>query len=281
MSTGPSGRTELAAVIGRPIRHSLSPALFNAAFVATGLDWVFVALELEEGRAAVAIDALRHLGVRGLSVTMPHKAAMAALVDELTPTAAALGVVNSVFPRHGRIMGTSTDGDGFVDSLREEGVDPEGLSVVVLGAGGAARAVVLALGQAGARRIGIVNRSPQGAEQAAALVPERAHVVSAQAAGEADLIVNATPVGLGSDPSLPLEASLLGPGQVVADLVYHPLVTPLLAAAQRRGARTVGGLGMLVHQAGYQFQAWTGLEAPLGAMAEAARSRIAPSSSGA
>ncbi|MHB1924327.1 MAG: shikimate dehydrogenase family protein, partial [Acidimicrobiales bacterium] len=140
-----SGTTEVAGVIGSPIRHSLSPALFNAAFAALGLDWAFLAFEVAPGSAAGAMAGFRALGLRGLSVTMPHKSAVAGLADRLTPAAARLEAVNSVYWSGSEVVGDSTDGAGFIDSLAAEGVDPAGLSCAVLGAGGAARAVVAAL----------------------------------------------------------------------------------------------------------------------------------------
>ena len=172
----------------------------------------------------------------------------------------------------GELLGDSTDGDGFLDSLRlDHGVDVSGLRTVVIGAGGAARAVVLALARAGAAEVAVVNRTPTRAEAAAALAGAAGRVVGstgmvperAPRSGTADLVVNATPVGMdgvaGIGPgSLPVDPSRLRPGQVVVDLVYRPLVTPLLRAAADRGARPVDGLGMLVHQAAHQFRRWTG-----------------------
>lgn len=252
-----SGATRLAAVIGSPVRHSLSPALHNAAFVAAGLDWRFVAFEVAPGRAADALAAMRTLGIAGLAVTTPHKADMAAAVDEVDAAAAALRSVNTVLLRDdGSTFGTSTDGEGFVDSVRAAGFDPAGSRVVVLGAGGAARSIVDALGRAGAADLAVVNRSVANAATAAALAPT-ARVGSADDVAGADLLVNATSVGMGND-DLSLEASLLHAGLTVADIVYHPLDTGLLRAAAAAGARCVDGLGMLVHQACRQQLLWTG-----------------------
>jgi shikimate dehydrogenase len=272
-----SGRTELAAVIGDPIRHSLSPALFNAAFAELGMDWVMVAFELAAGHTAVAVDALRQLGWKGLSVTMPHKTEMSSLVDRLTPVAALLGAVNSVYRANGEVVGDSTDGAGFIDSLRSEGVEPAGRRCVVLGAGGAARAVVVSLAEAGASEIVILNRTREAAERAALLAPGLARLGQTVDVSDAELIINATPLGLASDSRMALDPGLMAPHHVVVDLVYHPEVTPLLRAAAEQGATTVGGLGMLVHQAGHQFRRWTGAEPPLAAMWSAVRAQGAPS----
>src|SRR3954469_6165198 len=153
--------TRLAGVIGSPIRHSRSPAIFNAAFAAAGLDWAYLAFEVAGGGAGGALDAVRALGIEGLSVTMPHKSDVAGLVDERSPQAEQLGAVHCVVRRGDRLIGHNTDGAGFVASLRADaGFDPAERSCVVLGAGGAARAVVLALAEAGASSVVVVNRSP-------------------------------------------------------------------------------------------------------------------------
>jgi len=211
-------------------------------------------------------------------VTMPHKTDMAALVDRLTPDAERLGAVNSVYWAGSQVVGDSTDGAGFLDSIREEGVEPAGRTCLVLGAGGAARAVVVALAGAGAAEVVVVNRSPGPAQRAAGLADGLARTGTPEDASAASLIVNATPLGMGGDRRLPLDPALLGPGQVVVDLVYDPLTTPLLAAAAARGALPIGGLGMLVHQAGRQLRAWTGAEPPLSAMAAAVSPDRDPSS---
>jgi shikimate dehydrogenase len=271
-----SGATRLAAVIGWPVRHSLSPVILNAAFAAAGVDWTFVALEVPPGQGAAAVEAVRTLGLGGLSVTMPHKAAAHAAVDEATPVADELGAVNCVFRRDDRLVGDNTDGAGFIDALAQDpGLDVSGLRCVVVGAGGAGRAVVRALGAAGAAEVVVVNRSPEPAARAAPLAGPAGRVGTAADVAGADLVVNATPLGMdatdGGTDSLPVDEGLLHEGQVVVDLVYHPFVTPLLTTARDRGAVAVGGLGMLVHQAGRAFRNWTGEAPPLEAMTTAAR----------
>jgi shikimate dehydrogenase len=276
---GPAPR--VAGVIGHPISHSLSPVIHNAAFGACGLDdWTYAAFDVPAGGGGDAVRAVRALGLAGLSVTMPLKEEAADAVDRLSPVATALGAVNTVtLDGHGRLAGDSTDGEGFLDSLGlDHGVDMTGLRAVVVGAGGAARAVVLALATAGAAEVAVLNRTRHRAEAAASLAG-RAGVVAddpADAVSAADLIVNATPLGMAGVDAvaadvLPVEPSALHPGQVVVDLVYRPLVTPLLRAAGERGARPVDGLGTLVRQAARQFQLWTGLEPPVEVMLDAAR----------
>lgn len=275
-----TGRTRLAAVIGSPIGHSLSPVVFNAAFAERGLDWAYAAFEVGAGGGAAALDAMRVLGLAGLSVTMPLKEEVAAAVDERSPDAEALGAVNCVVPldgRSGRLRGESTDGEGFVGSLLEVGTDPAGARCLVLGAGGAARAVVLALARHGAAEVAVANRTPARAERAVALAGPVGALVApgdvGAAVAAADLVVNATSVGMGGE-GLPVPAEALRAGQVVADLVYQPVQTPLLAAAAAAGCRAVDGVGMLVHQAALAYRHWTGEEPPLAAMAAAARAHL-------
>jgi shikimate dehydrogenase len=274
-----TGATRVAAVIGSPVRHSLSPVLLNAAFRAASLDWVFVAFEVPEGAGGDAVEAMRMLGLGGLSVTMPHKAAAYESVDERTPVAEDLGAVNCVFRRDGRLVGDNTDGPGFVDALAiDEGVEPEGRRCVLLGAGGAGRAVARALGARGAAEVVVVNRSAEPAQRAAELAGGVGRVGDHGDIATADLVVNATSVGMAAGPaegSLPLDPDLLHSGQVVVDLIYHPVETPLLAAARARGAVAVNGVGMLVHQAAHAFVRWTGDAPPLREMATAIRHELA------
>jgi len=269
-----SGATRLAAVIGSPVRHSLSPALHNAAFDATGLDWRLVALEVAPGEGASAVAAMRTLGIGGLAVTTPHKADVATAVDEVDPAARALRSVNTVVLRDdGTTFGASTDGAGFIDSLRAADVDVDRSRFVVLGAGGAARSIVDAVGRAGAVEIAIVNRTTERAIAAAALAAV-ARVGTVDDVRATDVLVNATSVGMGNDES-PIDADLLHAGLIVADLVYHPLETALLRAAEAAGARTIDGLGMLVHQAVRQQQLWTGVSPDPAVLRAAAESELA------
>lgn len=275
MGPTPTGRTRVAAVLGSPIAHSLSPTILNAAFEAAGLDWVYVALEVADGRGAAAVEAVRTLGLAGVSVTMPHKAAVADAVDRCSATAAALGAVNCLAWEGDELVGHNTDGAGLLASLEHDrGWSATGRRCAVLGAGGAARSVVAALDAAGAADVAVINRTPARAEFAAALAPRAGRVASPSAVADADLVVNATSVGMEANPGLPLDADLLRAGQVVVDLVYQPLWTPLLAAAEAAGAAPVDGVGMLVHQAALAFGLWTGTAAPLEAMSHAARDAL-------
>jgi shikimate dehydrogenase len=268
----PSGTTRVAAVIGDPISHSLSPVIFNAAFEAAGLDWVFVAHQVPAGETARALDGVRAMGIAGLSVTMPHKDAAFAAVDEVTAEARVLGAVNCVENRDGYLVGHNTDGAGLIAALAAEGVPVDGQRCVVLGAGGAARSVIAALARAGSE-VTVVNRSADRARAAAALAGERGRVGEQADVASASIVVNATSVGMGGE-GLVVPADLLSPAQAVVDLVYHPVETPLLTAARARGARAIDGVGMLVHQGALAFRLWTGVEPPIEVMNGAARAAL-------
>jgi shikimate dehydrogenase len=197
-------------------------------------------------------------------------------LDRLDASAAALGAVNCIArDPDGNLVGHNTDGEGFLRGLRADfGFEPAGARCVVLGAGGAARAVVEALARAGADRVEVVARRAGPAAEAAALAGSAGRAADPDAVAGADLVVNATPVGMGAGPdddATPVDPQLLGPHQVVAELVYHPAETALMRAAHRAGARTANGLSMLVHQAAVAFELWTGRPAPVAEMAAAAR----------
>jgi shikimate dehydrogenase len=284
-----SAATTVVGVIGDPVAHSLSPRLHNVAFAHLGLDWVSLGFQVVEGSAAEALVGARALGFRGLSVTMPHKETVAALVDRRTEIAERLGAVNCVTNLDGLLVGDNTDGRGLVAALRRGGhFDPDGRRCLVVGAGGAARSIIAALADSGASEVVVVNRTEERAVAAAALAGAVGRVGNPGDASQCDLVVNATPAGMqgiGSPPGpsagssahslLPepdrldpwaLDPGLLGPGQVAVDLVYHPAVTPWLEVARSRGAEVLNGLGMLVHQAALQLETWTGQEPPVDAM---------------
>lgn len=270
-----TGATRVAAVIGSPVRHSLSPALHNAAFTQLGLDWVYTAFEVSPGEAQAALDAMRTFRLGGLSVTMPHKEAVAGAVDSLDPAAAALRSVNTVVPQtDGSLKGYSTDGAGFVASLAAAGVVVAGRAVCVLGAGAAARSIIDELSRAGAARVAVVNRTAGAAEEAALLAGAIGVVGGATDVRDAEIVINATSVGMAAD-DMPCDPSVLRAGQVVADIVYHPRETALLRAAKAAGAVTVEGLGMLVHQAALQQQLWHGHLPDIAVMVAAAERELA------
>jgi shikimate dehydrogenase len=266
-----SAATTVVGVIGDPVSHSLSPLLHNTAFAEMGLDWVSVGFPVKPGDSAGALSGARALGVRGLSVTMPHKEAVAGLVDRRSTLADRLGAVNCVVFEPDGTVGDSTDGPGFLAALhRHDHFDPAGRRCLVVGGGGAARAVIAALSGAGAAEVVVVNRSADRAVSAAALAGPVGCVGTPADATHCDLVVNATPLGMADvdnrSAGWPIDPGLLSPGHLVVDLVYHPPVTPWLAAAGDRGSAVANGLGMLVHQAALQLAVWTGLEPPVEAM---------------
>ncbi|TEX45236.1 MAG: shikimate dehydrogenase [Acidimicrobiales bacterium mtb01] len=274
-----SGRTRVAGVIGWPVEHSLSPALHAAGFESLGLDWTYVAFPTPPEAAPHVIDAARTLGVVGLSVTMPHKTAMVEHCDSLTDSARLLRSVNTIeFRADGSTRGHSTDGDGLVDSLRHDGVDPTSRDVLVLGFGGAGRAVADAMRRHGAGRVAIANRTPISASTAAAL--DLSDVVDwsdrNSVASSCDLVINCTSIGMGTDSDSPLGDETLSDRHVAVDIVYHPADTRFLNAARSRGARTIGGIGMLVHQAARQEEIWTGRRPDVEAMKRAVSEVLGP-----
>jgi len=273
-----SGHTQIVGVIGWPIEHSVSPPMHNAAFGALGMDWCYVPFPVHPANLKEAIAGVRALGLRGINVTVPHKKGVVALVDELTPAARAVGAVNTVISRGEVLVGHNTDVGGFLRALREAGFEPEGCSALILGAGGAARAVAYALAGVGAQVV-ILNRN-LGRAQALAVafagVSEtarlRAGPLNEKSVGQemerASLVVNATPLGMWPQVgTTPWPDELPFPSHArLFDLVYNPRETRLMRRARLEGARAVGGLRMLVHQGAEAFALWTGREPPVETM---------------
>lgn len=270
-------------VLGYPIGHSLSPAMHNAAFGATGLEAIYLPWAVPPEGLAEAVGALRRIeNLLGANVTVPHKEAILALVDEVDAGARRLGAVNTLVVRGGRLTGYNTDAEGFALALREEaGFDPEGRSALILGAGGGARAVAFALADGGIARLAILNRGPRRGEDLAEQVRGCRPGLEVKAwalhdtggparfLGRCDLLVNCTPVGLrAEDPPLVPGFPLAG-GCLVCDLIYSPPETPLLRRAREAGCRSLNGLGMLLYQGAAAFQLWTGIRAPVAAMRRA------------
>jgi shikimate dehydrogenase len=271
------GTTRTVGVLGWPVEHSLSPAIHNAAFVALELDWIYVPLPVEPSRIGEALEGIRALGFAGANVTMPHKGAAAAGMDLLSEDAERLGAVNTIVVDGPTLVGHNTDAPGFDRFLRRDvGFDPAGRSALVFGAGGAARACALALARAGAASVTVAARDQARVDDVRTAVEGlrtdvRAVAFPDAAEVEADLIVNATPVGR-DDEMLPLPR--IHRGMVVVELLYHPAVTPLTTAARSGGAATFGGIGLLLHQAALSFELWTGRQPPLDVMSAAASAAL-------
>jgi shikimate dehydrogenase len=271
------GTTRVAAVIGWPVEHSRSPQMFEAAFAAAGLDAVMIPIGVPPDGFAQVIAALRAMRALGACVTLPHKLAAAAQCDELTAAARAIGAVNCLHIAGERLVGHNTDCHGFTDALAAAGLAPRGLRCVLLGAGGAARAVAHGLELAGAGAIDVLARAPERVGWTAAR-PWTSDELRAGFA-RADLVIDATPVGLADSPTdlaavdaLPLDA--LRAGAWVATLVYHRR-TRLLDRAAALGHPTLDGRGMLVHQGARAFAIFTGAPAPVAAMQRALDAALA------
>lgn len=264
--------TRVVALLGWPLGHSVSAAFQQAAFDYCGVDARYEPWETPPDALPQRVAALRALEVLGANVTIPHKEAVTEFLDEVDPEADRIGAVNTIVRREGRLLGYNTDGVGFLQPLRQAGFDPRGRRVLVVGAGGAARAVVAALLDAGAAAVVVANRTQGRAEELARRFGIAAAASAEDAAREAELIVNCTPVGMAGGPrGLPLNPRRIRPGAFVYDIVANPPQTPLLAAARSRGCRTLGGLPMLVCQGAASFRLWTGQEPPLEVMMAAAR----------
>ncbi len=264
--------TKKVGVIGWPIEHSLSPAMHNAAFQALGLDWAYDKYAIPPDIIKHSLNEFRDAGFVGLNVTVPHKQAVMAVV-KLTEVAREIGAVNTIDFRTN--SGTNTDLAGLMDDLRANGISVSGVNVVVLGAGGAARAAVYGLAQAGAR-LTLINRTPQKARELINSLRVRAVVGTVRAVPEAELIVNCTSAGLSpkvDESPLPDDAPL-SPGVTVYDMIYRPAKTKLMRQAEAAGGRAVGGLGMLARQGAAAFKLWTGVEPPIDVMLAAARREL-------
>jgi shikimate dehydrogenase len=257
----------------------------EAAFGALGLNWRYLTVEVPPARLRDAMLGVRAFGMRGLNLTIPHKVAVMEHLDEIAPDAAVIGAVNTVRREGDRLIGENTDGKGFLHGMRvDAGFDPERRRVVVLGAGGAARAVVTELVLAGAADVLVLNRSSQrGEEMVADLAAKTGGPIRFEAwrgdyrvSGDVDLLVNATSIGLYPDTEAmpPVDLSGARPGMLVSDAVFNLPETRLLAAARRRGLAVLDGLSMLVYQGAIGFRLWTGQEAPVAVMKQALRAAL-------
>mgnify|MGYP000277026106 FL=1 len=281
-----SGRTKVCAVIGDPVEHSLSPCFQNAAFQHLKLDFIYVAFTVKAENLGDAISGVRSLGIYGLNVTMPHKISVIKYLDELDERADRIKSVNTILNRNGKLIGYTTDGIGVLNALKYNGVDPKGKKVVILGAGGAARSASYALSEVAGELV-ILNRTIERARNLASKVRKLigSHVnvkwdglteeSLRREVREADILINATPVGMSPNVNGTLvEKRLLHPDMVVFDMIYHPLKTRLLREAEEVGAKTINGLSMLIHQGAASFEIWTGVEAPVDVMMKAAEEEI-------
>ncbi len=286
MAGSKSYKSELVGVFGYPVAENPTIVMIEAGFRAAGLDWRYLTLEVRPEDLAAAIAGLKAFNMRGINLTIPHKVEVLKYLDAVAPDARLIGAVNTVYLKDGLSYGENTDGKGFLASLREEaGVDPEGKRVVVLGAGGAARAITVELALHGALDITVVNRDRTRGETLAGLLGEKTPVKARYSPwtkgiaipADTDILVNATSIGLypGVDDRPDIDYRSIGAGMVVCDVIPNPPRTLFLREAEKRGAKTLDGLGMLVNQGAIGFRIWTGLEAPVAEMKSALMAEFA------
>lgn len=268
---------EIVCCLGQPVAGNPTQFMMERAFLAAGLDWRYLTLEVPPVELTDAVRGMKALGFKGGNFTIPHKVAVIPLLDGLSAAAELMGAVNCVNRLENKLIGENTDGKGFVQSLREL-VDPQAKRVSILGAGGAARAIAVELGLAGVAAITIVNRSEQRAQPLVELLNARVKVPTSfqKLAGDyaidptADIFINATSIGLGdAHARVPVDPTSLRAGLIVADVIFNPAVTRLLRDARDHGCQTLDGLGMLVNQGAIAFKIWTGLDADATVMREA------------
>ena len=273
------GSTRVVGVFGSPVRHSCSPPMHNAAFAELGLDFIYVPFEVASEKLGDAVQAIRALGMPGINVTIPHKGGVAQLVDDLDESARVLEAVNTICRRNDRLIGYNTDAAGFVRSLQEAGESVRGKDVAIIGAGGGARAVAWAMAQQGVGSVVLIGRTPPKAQAVAELVmrasgSEVAEAVplasasSEQIVRRSQVVIDTTDVGMhpNVDVAPVIPPNWISPHHLVVDIVYNPQETALLRAARERGARTLSGVGMLVHQGAIAFEMWTGQAPPVETM---------------
>ena len=273
------GKTQLLALIGNPVGHSLSPAMHNASFAAEGLDYVYVALNVEPDDVPAAVRGAAALGFRGFNVTMPHKRAMIPLMDDLDEAARLSGAVNTVSIEGNRLVGHNTDGSGLVEACKEAGIELSGRNVLLLGAGGAAASIAVAFCDEGVERLHIVNRNVEHAENLAEKLRKAGKKTEFETSPtgilqnpppDASMIVNATPLGMRDGDPLPLPSEYLDENRTVIDAVYRPgRETGLIRTAHERGATTITGQRMLLYQGVLAQKLWTGKNPNVKAMDKA------------
>lgn len=261
--SGESGEIPIYAVFGNPVSHSLSPVMHNSALAQTGLDGFYLAFRVED--IAAAVNGVRGLGMRGVSITIPHKVSVMEHLDQLDPVAARIGAVNTIVNRQGILWGYNSDCAGAVDALTEK-TSISGKEVAVIGAGGAARAVGCGVKEKGGQ-LTIINRSPTRGELLAQELDCEFKPLADISTLPYQIVINATSAGMHPDVNdSPLNTDLLADGMVVMDMVYNPLKTRFLAQAANIGCITVDGVAVLVHQGAVQFELWTGKKAPVDVM---------------
>jgi shikimate dehydrogenase len=269
-----TGKTQIIGLIGNPVEHSISPKLHNTLCKHFNLDMVYLPFQVLPKDIVKVIDAFRALNILGFNVTIPHKSEIVNLIDDISEEALLMGAVNTVKNVDGRLKGFNTDGEGFARGLKAEGIDVKGMKVVVLGAGGAARAVAIKLAQDGAEQIIILNRSQEKAQTLSNLINDKVKAISnydelseeslMRHSNNCDMIINTTPIGMWPHISQsPISNRYIFKNKpVVYDLIYNPIKTEFLRIAEQASCRTINGLGMLVYQGIYAFEIWNQISVP-------------------
>ena len=275
-----TGQTKIVGIIGAPIKHSRSPQIHNAAITALGLDYVYVPFHVQPDNLGAAIEGFKATNVVGINVTIPHKQNVISYLDEISREATLIGAVNTLIFKDGTIIGENTDAPGFLQAMQEDGLEvPQGGLAVIIGAGGSARAIVVALALAGLRTIYIANRTVSRAVALAADLSEKTDASIygiglddpklPNAVGTSQLIVNTASTSMDVSHPLLIDPEWFAPQSIVYDIVYTPPETRLLQAAAAQDCYTIGGLGMLVHQGAIAFERWTGVHPPVEIMRQA------------
>jgi len=275
-----TGKTRVCGVIGEPIEHTLSPIMHNAAFQALNLDYIFLAFRVKPAGVESAVDGMRALNIRGLNVTMPHKSTIIKHLDRVDLSAQIINSVNTILNKENLLFGFNTDGIGALKALKENGVELKGRKVLLLGAGGAARAIAYAMAKE-ADELAILNRTVKQAQVLAKLLEKSFNKKIAAGSlspsdiqsniRDSDILINATSVGMKpkADES-PVAPKLFRSNLAIMDIVYNPLETKLSKEAKAAGAKVVSGVEMLIYQGAASFEIWTGKSAPVGVMRQAA-----------
>ncbi|RJP59951.1 MAG: shikimate dehydrogenase [Deltaproteobacteria bacterium] len=277
--------TKITGILGHPIHHSLSPLMHNTVFKHLGLNYVYLPFDVKPEDLKCAINAIRCMNIVGVNLTIPHKEKVIAHLDRIDTEAELIGAVNTIENIDSELVGFNTDGQGFLESLKNDlGFSPKGKSILIVGAGGAARGILVSLALGGAPKISVTNRTYNRAEKLIEEFSDRFPSVKFSALpldnntlknclGDTDLLINTTSVGMNGD-SLRLPLSYLPKSAIIYDIVYNPLKTPLLREAEEAGLTAHNGLGMLVFQGALSFKIWTDVDAPVKLMKETLAKRL-------
>ncbi|MDI6751896.1 MAG: shikimate dehydrogenase [bacterium] len=274
-----TGKTKVVGLMGYPLSHTISPSIHTAAFSWLGLNWVYLPFEVQPKYLKEAIFGLKPLGIAGVNITIPHKVEALAYMDGLSPEAELIGAINTIVVKEDGLFGDNTDGKGFIRSLKETGFSASKKRVALIGAGGAGKAIGISLAREGADTLYIFDANKERKESLISYIKDRFDTLVLEMKDpsvimDIDLLVNATPCGMKEDDPLPIDTDIIPAGLLVYDIIYNPQKTRLLENAERKGAKILSGLAMLVYQAALSFSAWTDIMPPTDVMMDAAKSEL-------